>query len=364
MAKLGLDTTAYQAGMKRAEGVAVAAGQRMRASLNSTAANYLGAAAVAALTKRTVDYASTLSDVSDRLDVSTESLQKFYWAAEKSGGSVEGVNTFLEKFAENKRLALLNPTGQQADAFTQFGITVDELRNGRIEDLTRKIGKMFEAGDPQKLIGALKQIGGRGAGAFSLALISGLQEAGEEAQRLGMIMEESTVQKLDAVGDKAAEVGKRVIATVAEPLSWLFDKLNDAMNWLQHKVDWVAAFWVGNQFSTTADVFGAARFATDTANENQEERMAAEKAAADVAASRKALRAIATEEPDDTIPNAVSKTKAKVRSGVDDPLAKIGGLFLGADAAMRSLGEKQLSEAKKSNRHLEKISGALSKPIA
>jgi hypothetical protein len=72
------------------------------------------------------------------------------------------------------------------------------------------------------------------------------------------------------------------------------------------------------------------------------------------------------DDEDDTMPDTpqtVAK-KAARRAGVDDPLAKIGGLFLGADAAMRSLGEKQLGEAKKANRHLEKISGALSKPIA
>lgn len=145
LARLGLDTTGFKAGLKDAhssfEKFARAAGVG------------ISVAGVEEASRSLIEYGAKVYDLGQRFGVSTTAIQKFGNAAEENGSSLEGVAKGFNKLdiAISKALG---GNGQLIKAFADLGVTVTDLRTLTPEELMLKIGKSsMNASDMVKILG-------------------------------------------------------------------------------------------------------------------------------------------------------------------------------------------------------------------
>lgn len=217
-ASIGLDGARFMAGMAQVNrGV-----DGLRGKFNSLASPGLkgglaaafGTGAIMAAAKNTVDYAGKINDFSERTDVSREALQKWDFALNQNGSSIESGVKFFEKLGASRQKAL-EGNEEAINNFKQLGISIDDLKNKRLEDIGLQIGNAVKQGDIQKIGVALREVGGKAAGELVPAFKAGLAEAFEEAEKLGIIIDEKTVMGLDAAGDAAAKLANQFRADIA-----------------------------------------------------------------------------------------------------------------------------------------------------
>lgn len=211
---LGLDGSGFETGLKRAQSQA----QKFTTSLSGDFKSRVGAlftlAAAEEGARKIVEYTSHIQDLSDELGMSTDAIQQWDYALRLAGSDIDKSAGFFEHLAESRDRAL-GGDANALDAFKKLGVSPADLRNKRIEDLGVQIGNAVKAGDAQKLIGALKEVGGKGAASMMAAFKAGIQDALRDAP----LIKEKDIADLDALGDKFTALGKTILGVFAPILA-------------------------------------------------------------------------------------------------------------------------------------------------
>ena len=174
----------------------------------------LGAAATAAVaglfafTKDAAQWADDLNTLSKQTGISTEELQKFAYAADIIDVSTETMTSSLTKLTRNMQSAAEGGTSAAAKAFNDLGISVTDA-SGQLRDRQEVFYEAIEA------LGRIENVTERDAVAMSIfgrsaqelnPLILGgaqtLKELGDEAERAGLILDQTTLNGLNAFNDK------------------------------------------------------------------------------------------------------------------------------------------------------------------
>lgn len=364
IAKLGLDGSGFQRGLQQAE--------KGAGNLSKTLGKAFGATAIAAviatLSKKTLDLAGDLADMSDRTGVSTDQLQQFKYAAEQGGSSLKTFGEFLERLNEN-RINALRGNQEMIDSFAALGVGVEDLKNLPVDQLAKKIGNMVRDGDVSLLIEDLKDVGGKGASELVAAFKGGLDEAGEEAKKLGLIIDADVVEKLAHVGDRLSTVVTSVMSKLAPLLGWVADmvqaiidqigRANAVMQGLKEggmrgagsaltKYDGQIATREGRLLEAAQNRKLAAK-PNFSAIANKTEAKKAEQADKEAAASLK--------RDEDEITRLQGQKLKPVEAVESDALAKIGGMVGGATVFDPTVfvAKDQLAELKKIHAAIDEI---------
>ena len=202
--------------------------------INSTLASVFTVDKLAQFGMEAINTAGKINDLSTQLGVTAEFLQEMQFAAEMSGSSLEGVSGALEKIAVARTKALQGNQGLIA-AFEQFGITAEELKTAKLEDIFLKIGKTFEnVANPQQLLEPFRELAGRGSGALIPSMVEGLAEAAQQARNLGMVMSNEVITTLDEANDRVEIMHKTMsagvgafVANALVPLASFFEALGN-----------------------------------------------------------------------------------------------------------------------------------------
>lgn len=238
MAKLGLDIADFQSGIKRSQSLASGLAKDASSAAAGMAKGWLaaafGAGAIAANLKNAADRAGELADASARLGVLPKTLQQFNAAALLAGANLEAVTAFFEKLAVAREEALSGSQqgGKLKDAFAIFGVDTTMLQSAKLDDIAKKIARAFESGNQQALIGSLRELGGKGAGALIPAFTDGIDEAAESAKNLGLILEDDVIANLDDFGDRITTLTERVNAFFSNMASASIDGIRTMMAYL------------------------------------------------------------------------------------------------------------------------------------
>lgn len=204
LAKLGLDGTNFESGLKRSQSLAKGIGR----DISGTLAGIFAVDKLAEFGMRAIDTAGKLQDLSAQLGVSVDFLQEMKFAAEMGGTSLDQVSAALEKITIARGKALGGDQGL-VDAFARFKVTAAEIKSAKIEDIFLKIGRAFEGDiNPQNLLTPFREIAGKSAGALIPAMASGLADAADQANRLGMVMSSQVIESLDEANDRVEIMGK------------------------------------------------------------------------------------------------------------------------------------------------------------
>ncbi len=221
---LGLDGRSFAGNLNKAQVLARTAGKNISDALGSRLAGLLGTAAMAKLTHDTIQYASKINDLSQRLGVGTEKLQEFGFAAQQNGSNLDAFATFIER-VNVSREAALEGNEKAIESFKELGVTIDDLKGKRVQELTNQIANKVKDADIQKIIAPLREIGGRGAGELVAAFKAGLEDAGDAARESGVVMSQETIEQLDAIGDRFDLIGLQLKTTLAPALVTVADSI-------------------------------------------------------------------------------------------------------------------------------------------
>ena len=214
--RMGMDATVFNRGLQTA---------KVQAKALNSALGGLGmavsAAGLAAMAAKAVEFGSTISDLSTRLGISTDALQEFDFAAKMSGSSLDEFVGGLQKLAKAQADAL-GGNEETINSFAALGVSVEDLKTKRIEDIFKQIGRSVrDASDVQLVMADAMKVLGKASGPILAAMRNDLEAAAEEARRLGLIIGGDVIAKLDALGDSADTLGKRLVNAFAEPLVFL-----------------------------------------------------------------------------------------------------------------------------------------------
>jgi len=271
IATLGLEASAFQAGLNHAASAAQHAGHEIGEHLGEHLTGALaGAASVGAMEEiihRTVEYGEHVSDLSQRLGISTDAVQAWDYALKLNGSTIDSAAGFFEKLGAARTKALRGGD-EQIQSFKKLGVSIEDLKNQRIEDIGKRIAEAFESGDPQKLIGDLKRVGGKGAGEMVAAFRAGFAELLDEARSAGTIIDANVIDKLKEFGDSSKRIGAQFLAGIAPALATVGNLLEKAWQ------GWNAGMRVAVGFAT-----GGVQGAKDLLKEYQDQIRETEKAA-------------------------------------------------------------------------------------
>jgi hypothetical protein len=126
-------------------------------------------------------------------------------------------------------------------AFATLGVSAEDLRRKRTEDVVQQFGETMQGGDPQRFAAALRAIGGRGANELAGAFVSGLKEKFDEAEAAGLVMADPIVKQLKEVDDQFKKLSITMMIKMAPAVVWL----NNAFAATLDTIGSAAAWWGG-----------------------------------------------------------------------------------------------------------------------
>lgn len=228
--RIGADTTDFEIGAKRVQSLGDKMAKTFKRDVASAFAGVFVVDKVVDLGMKAIQTAGQLNDLSQQLGVSAKFLQEMKFAAEMGGASLSDVESGLQKIQIARQKAL-GGNDELVAAFESLGVSSEQLKSSRIEDIFMQIGRSFEGGaNPEELVAAFTQIAGKGAGSLIPAMASGLADAAEQARNLGLVMSDDVVRSLDDANDRVEIMMKRletgmgvVIANFITPLMDFLD---------------------------------------------------------------------------------------------------------------------------------------------
>ena len=174
----------------------------------------IGAAATAAVagifafTKGSAEWADELNTLSKQTGISTEELQKFAYASDIIDVSVDTMTGSLTKLTRSMQSAAEGGTSAAAEAFTKLGISITDAA-GQLRDRQEVFYEVIEAlGQIENVTerDALSMnIFGRSAQELNPLILGGadtLKQLGDEAERAGLILDQTTLNGLNEFNDK------------------------------------------------------------------------------------------------------------------------------------------------------------------
>ena len=338
VAQLGLDATGFQLGLKKSEGSVKAFSKSVNSEIKGGLAAAFGAAAIGAASKSVIDYAGQVNDLASRLGVSAEMAQALSYAIKQSGGSMEDLEKAFIRIAVNQQAALGgNP--ELIEAFQRLGVSADDLRNKRFDQIFLGMAKAQEsaAETGQQLADVLQVLGKTGVKLLP-AMKEGLAGATEEAKNLGVVMSNEVIKSLDDMGDRIELVKGQLVGSLGPALAWIGEKLGNLVDRLRIVAKTFSIFATGTLNPTKFTSFGQAF--NQAVDEIDNERIARETAFL-IAQNRKkeGKGQSATAEASSAAASVIQRTGGKV-SFNPDSLARVGGFGIGLDVGVRSLNQE------------------------
>ena len=246
-AKISMDTSEYEKGLNKAEGDTKSFASRMSSGLKT--AGKIGAGAIAtvgtvtaAMSKKFVSMAQATSQYGDRVDkmsqkieISAESFQKWDYVMKRAGTSVDGLKMGMKTLSQQAT--------KNADEFKELGITQNDLKNLNQEQLFEKTVKSLsnmEQGTKRTAL-ASKLLGRTGADLAPL-LNEGSKEIENQmkiAEDYGMVMSDKAV--------KASATFEDSLTTLSMTATGLKNRLmGDFLPSLTKVTDGLAILFTGN----------------------------------------------------------------------------------------------------------------------
>jgi hypothetical protein len=212
---LGVDSAAFSSGLKKSEGGLKKFAAGAAKGIAVAAAAFSAAAAGVALAVRGIlNEADQMGKSAQSLGIPVEELSRLKHAAEMSGSSMEGLSTAVKRLGANISEAVTKPTGAAGQAFQKLGIdlknTDGTLKNSSqvMSDLAEKLSQMPDGAEKTALA---MQLMGK-SGADLIPMLNGgrdaLQAMKDEADELGIVIDQKTATAAANFNDGLARLGK------------------------------------------------------------------------------------------------------------------------------------------------------------
>ena len=250
---LGLNTTAFQEGLKKSTSDVSTFANSVKAPFSAVSGLFGGLAGIGlvAQIQSISDYAKKIRNLGEALNANTTDLQKWFNAIEYSGVSSETATKALTKFT-TKLNAAADGTGKEAAAFANLGVTIkDSEGNIRptmelLADVSDVFATMPDKSERSRM--AVELFGKQG-----LKMVAALSMGREEMERLGSIqtvISPEALETLDKMGDDLREIfdsvkggGTKAIVALAPLVEFWKESFNGFKAGAQLYVDYVATIF-------------------------------------------------------------------------------------------------------------------------
>jgi hypothetical protein len=198
-------------------------------NLGNRLGGYLSIAGISLYVRSQIRLASSINDSAAKARVGTELFQAFKYAAEQNGSSVEDVSSALRALAINQTEAA-NKTGEHRLAFNRLGISINDLKSKRVDELFLMISQniMNGTGSTQSFSDMLKVLG-RNAESLFPAFREGFADAIQEAKDLKIIIADDIIQTLDEANDSFDRTIAQLNSDLIPALSTMLKILADSV---------------------------------------------------------------------------------------------------------------------------------------
>jgi len=146
LVKLGVDSTAFEMGLKRAQGLGEKFGNSFKNAVTSRLSAALSVAAVTSFAHSVAQAADRVGELAEQLNISTDDVQKLEMAAKLYGVKFEAVASAIGRI-NDARTAALSTDGAQRAAFEKLGMSVAFLSDRSLgsEQVLMKLGETLNS---------------------------------------------------------------------------------------------------------------------------------------------------------------------------------------------------------------------------
>ena len=205
IARLGLDTRGFKAGLADAGAAAGSQGASIGANFVRGLGSAFTVGAIASFGKTIFNHFANIADEAERLGVSAEAVQMFNQAAEQGGASAAEMAKGLQKLMVSQAQAVAGNDSLRA-AFDRNGVSVEDLRKLAPDELMMRLAKSgLGAADAVKLLGR-----------NGTALLPTLRGIADGSIEIGRVLDSELVAKIDKIDDKLKALGQTAYVTFAE----------------------------------------------------------------------------------------------------------------------------------------------------
>lgn len=216
--EVSLDGSKFLGGMKQMELAANRTGSNIVNSLGGRLAGLFAVGSVAAFGKSIVDMGGKLRDMADQTGTNVEWFQKMANSVELAGGSAEDLAKMILEINKAREAAFQNPTGKEAQIFSQRGISASQVQNLNTQEFVSTFVKGFEGKMNSQAANDLQVIGGKTSKNLLAAIATGIDMESQS-------MSGKTISALDEIGDRFAVLSKQLKITVAPAIVFLMEQL-------------------------------------------------------------------------------------------------------------------------------------------
>jgi hypothetical protein len=175
-----------------------------------TAAGAVISGSLALAVNNWAEYGDTIGKMAKRTGLGSEELSKLAFAAGQTGTSVESVEVGIRRMAKGLTDASLKGTGPAKDAMDALGLSVEEFDGLNPSQAFSKFAEAIrKVPDPIRKSALAQDIFGK-SGTALLPLIAegaaGLKAYGEEAEKLGIVMDDKATAKAELFVDTMDEL--------------------------------------------------------------------------------------------------------------------------------------------------------------
>jgi len=200
---------------------------RLEASFNTLKAAILGVGFVAAI-QQANEYANAIKDISTTADISVGKVIALSRAFETSGGTAEGAQTAILKFAQSVGDAI-NGSDAAQKAFGKIGVSLKDIQQLSQEELLAKsIAGISGLESAAQRLRIQTELFGKGARSVNFPEVNqGLGAAGMDAQRYQSAIQAGS----DASENLQRQLGnlRQALLNVAEPLNKIVAGINTSV---------------------------------------------------------------------------------------------------------------------------------------
>jgi len=220
-AKLGLDGSTFETGLKRATSLT----DKFRSSVGAQLGAAMSVAAVTAFAAKVVQTADAIGDLSEQLNISTDDVQRLQVLASQTGVSFETMVKAITKVSQ-ERLKAIEEGGPARDYFKALGFSVAELNDkslSNIELITKMGHAHLASGKSAQTQAAIMDL--LGEKAFKAAgAISKINELGP----IDLISKDQ-IDALGQLADRFDEIQRQMVVSAVPNMNFFADALERAI---------------------------------------------------------------------------------------------------------------------------------------
>jgi len=223
--RTSMDGRGWSAGLRKMEVGTKGAAARMAGSMAGMIGGVFAVGFLASATRRIVQHADQIHKTAVRIGTSTDTIQKFDFAATQSGATMSDVEKSFINTAKAMESAKQGLT-THIRAFQAFGITMQMLNVMSPEQVFLKVAEAIEkAGGAMDNAKSLQDIMGRGGAAMIPAFVSGFTGLAASAPKG---IDREAIESMVRFNDELDKLKREALPLAADAVATLADLFHDA----------------------------------------------------------------------------------------------------------------------------------------